>query len=430
MAVAVAAGRVSTKATSERALGTPFWRLWTAATVSNLGDGFALVAFPLLAATLTPHAGLIAGVVFAQRLPWLFFALPAGALADRLNRGTAMAFVDTARTAVLVIVTTAVATDTVSIPLLYGAAFVLGSFETLFAAASHAAVPAVVAEKDLDRANGYLFASETAGGELVGPALGGLLFAVSASVPFLGDGISFLFSAVLLVGLRSRLVAPARTEPVTLRADMKSGISFFRVSPILRLLAVLVGGLALCQAMVMSVLVVYGLKVLDLSIAGYGVFLAAGAVGSVLGGLAAGRVKAVLGTAGVLIGSATLAAASYVLVGATSSAPLAGGLFVVETFAVACGSIASLSLRQVIVPDELRGRVGNLFRMCIWGVIPLGALAGGIVAQFGGLRAPFLLAGAAQLVLTAAIAGRIRAEVEVVEPRPQRLVDVAGVAVA
>src|SRR5688572_29183172 len=79
---------------SRRALGAPFWRFWTAATVSNLGDGFALVAFPLMATRLTDSAGLVAGAVFAQRLPWLLFGLPAGALADRLNRARAMAFVD------------------------------------------------------------------------------------------------------------------------------------------------------------------------------------------------------------------------------------------------------------------------------------------------------------------------------------------------
>src|SRR5688500_8672420 len=79
---------------SRRSLGAPFWRFWTAATVSNLGDGFALVAFPLMAARMTESAGLVAGAVFAQRLPWLLFGLPAGALADRLNRGRAMAVVD------------------------------------------------------------------------------------------------------------------------------------------------------------------------------------------------------------------------------------------------------------------------------------------------------------------------------------------------
>src|SRR3954452_11193368 len=77
-----------------RPLGTSYWQLWTATVISALGDGVALVAFPLLAAGLTRRPLLIAGVAMAQRLPWLLLSLPAGALADRVDRRRLMSGID------------------------------------------------------------------------------------------------------------------------------------------------------------------------------------------------------------------------------------------------------------------------------------------------------------------------------------------------
>ena len=399
----------SRNSASGPALGRSFWSFWTAAAVSNVGDGFALVAFPLLATGLTDNAGLVAGVVFAQRLPWLLLALPAGALADRLNRGRAMGLVDLTRAGVLLAVVALTASDAMSLPALYLAGFALGSLETLFAAASHAAVPALVGDGPaLDRANGYLFATETAGSELAGPALGGLLFAASTTAPFATDAVSFVVSAVLLLKLRHRLPAPASPERrPSLRSDIAAGVRFFRGHRTLRPLGTLVCGLAFCQSMVMGILVLFGIQVLGLSDMGYGLFLAAGAIGSVIGGLLAGRVRAAMGDTGVLLGSAALAAAAYLVVAATTSPFVAVLAFVAETFAVGCGSVASISLRQALVPDALRGRVGNVFRMLIWGVIPLGALAGGLVAEFWTLSGAIAAAGALQGVIVLATARRL-----------------------
>ena len=89
--------------------------------------------------------------------------------------------------------------------------------------------------------------------------------------------------------------------------------------------------------------------------------------------------------------------------------------FALEAFAVGCGTVASLSLRQSLVPDELRGRVSNAFRMCIWGVIPIGALVGGLLAQFGGVRLPFVLAGIAQLTVVGLLGSRLLSRLQATE---------------
>src|SRR5687767_13589695 len=87
--------------TTTRPLGAGFTRLWTASALSNVADGVYIVVLPLLAATLTRSPALVAGVALAERLPWLVFALPAGALADRLDRRRVMIAVELLRFAVI-----------------------------------------------------------------------------------------------------------------------------------------------------------------------------------------------------------------------------------------------------------------------------------------------------------------------------------------
>ena len=396
-------------------LGARYWRLWGAAVVSGAGDGLAAVAFPLLAATVTRDPASVAGLLVAGHLPWLVFGLVAGALADRLDRIRLMAAADVVRAGVLAAMAAAVAGGRASLWLAYLAVFALGSAETLFTAASHAALPGLVPLERLDRANGYLLAAQTVGGELAGPAVGGLLFAAAAAAPFVADGASFAASALLLVGLRAASSAagppvPA-AAPSTVRADVVAGLRWFWSSRLLRLLALVVGVLALCQAMAVGVLVLFGLEVLGLSGAAYGALVGLGAVGNVVGGLLADRVKARLGPAGALTGGALVAAVAYLVLAATSSVVLAGAALVAEAFAVACGRVASISLRQTVVPDEYRGRVTNAFLTVIWGVVPVGSLAGGLLARSLGLRAAFLAAFAVQALVALAAAAPLRRRV-------------------
>lgn len=400
------------RARPKPSLGPHFWRLWSASTISNLGDGLALVAFPLMATQLTDAALLVAGVTIAQRIPWLFFALPAGALADRLNRAGAMASVDLGRALILLGLACAAGAGALSIPLLYIAAFALGTLETMFAACAHAAIPALVGRERLDQANGYMSATETGGAELVGPALGGVLFAAAVAVPVAADAVTFAASAALLVKLRQRLPAPRREQETQLREEITAGLQFFRGHPLLRLLAGIVGGLAFLQAMVMAVIVLFAIEELQLSSSGYGLFVATGSVGGIAGALLAERFHRSLGTARTVTASAALAAAGYLLIALTNRPAVAAVGWVIETFAVSCGNVATISTRHRLVPDELQGRVGNIFRMSIWGVIPLGLLSGGILATAGGNRLPIVVAGVAQLVLAALTCRVLRRRLE------------------
>ena len=147
-------------------------------------------------------------------------------------------------------------------------------------------------------------------------------------------------------------------------------------------------------------------------------FLAVGAVGDVAGSLFAHRVDRRLGAALTIAGAGVLAAIGYLILASTSSIGIAVVGITVEAFAVASGNVATLSLRHRIIPTELFGRVNNAFRMCVYGVVPFGALAGGLLTEGVGLRTTFVIAGLVQLGLTALLAQRLRVEVRrsVAEP--------------
>jgi MFS family permease len=395
-----------------QAANRPLRWLLGAAGISSLGDGLAVVALPLLATRLTRDPRLIAGLLVAERLPWLGLSLAAGSLADRLPRLALMRMADIVRATVLLAAGLGALGGRLSLPILYLLALSLGAAETVFSTASQATLADLVPLDGLDRANGLLFSGQAGGEQLIGPALGGVVFAISASAPLLVDGFSFFASAVMLAQAARRVRAP---EPVAAvgasppaAAGIKAGLRAFAAVGVLRVLMVLLSGLGLCQAMALALLVVYATRTLHLGPAEYGLFIAAGSVGNVGAGLLVSKIRARCGTATIMTACAVAAASAYLVLAATSSTLVAVGAFIVESFAVVCGCVTSLTVRQSAVPSELRGRIASIFRMAIFGAVPVGAIAGGLLAQLGGVRLPFLVAGGLQLTLAAATARPLR----------------------
>jgi MFS family permease len=361
-----------------------------------------MVAFPLLALTLTTKPVLIAGVAVAGRLPALLCSVPAGALVDRVNRRHLVLLVNLARVVALAAFASAVLAGGDCLPAIYATVFVLGTGDMVFNVATQACLPAMVSGRDLPRANGYVATAEVSGEQFVGPALGGLAFAASQAVPFIADAASFLVSAVLL-----RNALPGRVRRRDRRpflVDIGEGLRWFLGNPLLRLLAVVVASLAFCQAMVFGELVLYGTHRLGLGRVGYGLFFAGAAAGNVIGSLATSRIYARLGPARCITGAAVLAGVAYVVLSVTASVATATMLLFVEAVAVAVGNVTTLSLRQRVIPPELLGRVGGAFRLLVFGFIPLGALTGGLLTAAFGLSTAFRSAGVLQLVVFAVAA--------------------------
>ncbi|WP_456844473.1 MFS transporter, partial [Cellulomonas sp. P5_C6] len=170
-------------------LGTRFRWLLASSWSSNLGDGIVIAAGPLLVASRTDDAFLVALAALLQWLPPLVFGLWAGALTDRLDRRRLVILVDSLRTVVLVLLAVAVATDVASILLVLTAMFLLGTAETFADNASSTLVPMLVKRDDLALANSRIQAGFVTVNQLVGPPLGAFLFAAGQALPFAAEAI-------------------------------------------------------------------------------------------------------------------------------------------------------------------------------------------------------------------------------------------------
>jgi MFS family permease len=371
-------------------LGTHYWRLWWANAISSTGDGAFVAALPLLAVTISRDPRLVAVVTAAGYLPWMVLSLPAGALVDRYDRATLMWRAQAAQAAVVATVAVLVVFGIANIAVLGLAGLLLGSAEVVFSNAAQAVLPALVPPELLARANGSQQVSLTVGETFLGPPAGSLLFAVAAALPFGLDALSFAGSAALLARLpRSRKDA-GQARP-TIRAQIAEGLRWLSRHRLLRVVAVLLGIYNFANQMGQAVLVLLATETLHVGTRGYGLLLAVTAVGSVVGGLVSPLVTTRLGILPSLILGGAVDAAVFAGLGLAPDPAVAALMLAGQGFAVTMWNVVTVSLRQQVVPAHLLGRVNSVYRMLGWGLMPLGALAGGFVAHAAGLRAPYIV---------------------------------------
>jgi len=384
---------------TRQSLGRRFDYLWATFAVASLGDGFGYGAVPLLALVVDPRPLAVAGVAAADTFPWLVLALPAGALADRFERGRLMAVVNLARGLILALLAVLVAADHITLSLLVLLVFANGGARAIYYSASQATVPELIETPSLAHANGILSGTEAATEHLGGPILGTLAFALAKFLPFAADATAVGVSGLSLLGFRTRRpdVAPAP-------GSILHGARWLMKDRTLRLLVILLTALAGLQGIVLGVLVIVATTDWGVPKSLYGAFLAAGALGNVPGALLADRVSSRIGSIPTLISAAVLSGLAYLVMAFARDWLLAGAAFAVVGFAVYAGSVIANSLRQQLTPRDLMGRVGSAWRGIVWGAIPLGSLIGGGLADLGGLRLPLFIAGVAQCIVAVALA--------------------------
>jgi MFS family permease len=377
-------------------LGRNFQLLFAASAVSMLGDGVGLTALPLLAARLSADPLPVALVAAAGRLPWLLFGLVAGAIADRHDRRRLMWRTDALRALLAGGLAIGVLTGAIGIWALAAFAFVLATAGVLFDSAAQALIPAVVADGEpLQRANGRLAGAQMAGEQMAGPAVGGVLFAAAAAVPFALDALSFAGSAALLGRVRGQFRPhdPAAGTR-SLRRDIVEGVRWLAGHRLLRSLALLGSVVNAALAAQEAVLVVLATGRLHLSATGYGLLIAGSAAGGISASLTATGVATRIGTAATIRYGIPLIALGSLGTGLAPTGWFCGLCFGVTVYAAVLLNVAIAPLRQTLMPDALRSRVFSAMRVLAFGAMPLGAVLGGAIAAWLGIRAPFVLAAA------------------------------------
>lgn len=382
-------------------LGRAFTALFSASALSNLADGVLKIAVPLAAVRLTDSPLLLGGLGMALSLPWLLFALPVGAIADRVDRRHAMLAATIGRAVVVALVTLAFTTDLASIWLLYAGAFVIGIAEVLYDTTAQSVLPQVVGRDALPTANARLQGVEIATNQFVGPPLGGWLVGIGVALAIGTPAVLWTLAVVALARMRGSY-RPARdvgrtAQPFvrSLRADIREGLGFLLQSRVLRSLAMMTGLANLASAAAGAVFVLFAVgsgSPMGLTEPQFGLLTTASAAGAILGSVLAGRVTARLGRARS-IAAATVAFVVMAGTPALTANPwLIGAAWALGGFGVMVWNVIVVSLRQSITPDALLGRVNSCYRLLAWGTMPVGALLGGAIGEALGLRAVFVTA--------------------------------------
>ncbi|MFD4633368.1 MFS transporter [Streptomyces sp. NPDC058284] len=383
--------------------GSGYHRMIGAASASAVGDGMRFAALPLLSAALLHDAFQVSAVTAATTVPWLLFGLPAGAYADRFERGRLMVAADLLRAATLIVTVVLLACDWLTFWPLMTAAFLLGVGEVLFDCASFALLPGIVPREKLEAANGRLFAVQTVGRDLLGHVLGGVFFVLGRVIPLLLDALSFLVSAALLTGVRGPRPERSAVRP-RLLTDIREGLVHVLRDPLLRALTFSAGVINAVYLGQIAVFVILVRDVLGLPDAAYGALLAAGAAGGVAGSVAASRMTGALGRVPTLIGNLALMGLGGLAVAATDSVYVVTAGYCAAGFGLMVWNVVAVSLRQELIPDRLLGRATGVYRLFAWGTMPLGALIFGWLSTSAGPRTAFAVGGAVTLLMCPPIA--------------------------
>ncbi|WP_419906769.1 MFS transporter [Hoeflea sp.] len=401
--------------------------LFTGSALSNLGDGIAALAFPWLATMISSNPLHIAIVAFATRLPWFLLALPAGVITDRTDRQRLMVGADVIRL-LLSLGVVGIILGSPALPLaedsdlrlplilaLSSVAFLLGTAEVFRDNTAQTVLPMLVEPKDLESANGQIWSIEQVMGSFVGPPVAGLLIALAVPAPFGFDALMFALSAWCLW----LIVFPMRKE-IRARAgfltEFKDGLRWIAGHALILRLAVMLGLLNALHTMTLTILVLYAQEVLFVSAFGYGLLLTAGAAGGVLGGLVCPSVARRIGNGKSLMLALCVFPLPFLVIAWTSSPFLVAAALFVEMLAALLWNVVTVSYRQRVIPNALLGRVNGIYRFLGWGMMPLGALAGGFVVSVAetelgreaALRLPFVCAALGCLALLVYAAFKLR----------------------
>jgi MFS family permease len=353
----------------------------------------ASAGLPLLAASLTRDPRQVALVTVFAGLPWLLLALHTGALADRWDRRRTMWLCDLASAVVMAGLAAGVLVGTASLWVLCAVAFAAASISTLFDSANQAALPSLVGRDQLSTANSRLYTGTVLAGLFVGPPLGSWSYVAQPAAPFAVNAVTFVGSAALVFAIRTRFRTPGRSG-VGLTREIGDGVRWLWRHRRLRALVVLLTAWNLTETAVLGVLVLYALQRLQVAPSAYGLLLTGVAVGGVLGAAVAPRLERWWGAGRLILVTVALTVLADAGLAVTRTAVAAGVLLGVVGFAAFAFNVVSVSYRQSVVPDELQGRVSSAYRFATWGIAPVGAGLGGVVAAAAGLPAVFWCAAA------------------------------------
>lgn len=387
-----------------RRLGRDFRWLFASSLTSNIGDGIALAAAPLLIASMTDSPVLVASGAIMQYLPWLLFGLHAGAIADRIDRRLLIMVANGIRALVLIGLCVFLVTGMASIWMVLIVAFLYGTAEVFVDTTSSTLLPMMVRKADLGIGNARLQAGFLVANQLGGPPLGAFLFAIGSFWPFAVQGLCVALAIVLIsriTAIRRAQPADAPRERTPVHTDILSGIRWLWQNPPVRTLVIIILTFNVTWAAPWGVLVLYATDYLQMGPVGYGALTTASAIGGLAATLLFGRLERRFSFASLMRVCLSAEVLMHLAFALTTSGAVAFVIMIAFGAYAFVWATISTTVRQRLVPHHLQGRIASVNMVGVFGGLVIGQALGGVIAQVWGPTGPwwFAFVGAAITLL-------------------------------
>ncbi|WP_213456468.1 MFS transporter [Rhizomonospora bruguierae] len=373
-------------------LSTGYRWLLASSWVTNLGDGIAVAAGPLLVASLTDDPFLISLAALLRWAPPLAFGLSAGVLSDRLNRRRIIAVADGSRAVVLTLLVVALLTGSLSVVVALLGLGVIATAEVFADNAAGTLAPMLVHRDDLALANSRLQTGFITLNQLAGPPIGAAIFAAGRAWPFLTEAVLTALGVLLI----SRVVLPRHgRDPQrrsSLRRDIAEGFRWTANHAAVRTLALTILIFNVTFGAAWSILVLYAADRLHMGAVGFGLLTTASAVGGLLGTALYGPITRRVSLGNIMRVGLIIETLTHLALAVVTTPWIALLVFFVFGAHAFIWGTTSITIRQRAVPAELQGRVGSVNVVCVYGGLVVGSAVGGVLATRFGVTAPFWFA--------------------------------------
>jgi MFS family permease len=386
-------------------LGKDFSRIWSASLITNLVDGVLKLSAPLLAVSLTEDPILIGLLSALGLLPWLFFAIPIGALVDRIDKRRALVLGNFGRSALALFVAFSISEEFINIWILLCCVFLFGICEVLVDTTAQSVLPQILDKSNFERGNSRLQISEVIVAQFAGSPLSGFLYAIAIALPFYFSTTGFFIAALLLALFPfHKDVNPVHEddegkERLGLIGDIKFALNYLYQDKRIFSIVVITTSIGFFYSLSNAIAPLFILKELDVAPSYFGVVLAIQGIGALAGSVMAPVASKKLGRGRALALNLFLASIMIVFTGLAPNAYVFVAISVVIGFTISVWNILLMSLYQSLIPAHLYGRIHGARRTIVWGLMPIGSVIGGVIAR-GGLRLPFLIGGAVATLIS------------------------------
>ncbi|HEX3722595.1 MAG TPA: MFS transporter [Nitrolancea sp.] len=366
--------------------GSDFLIFWGGQTISNFGNAITLLVIPLLIFKLTGSALNLAISSAAEFLPYLLFGLWIGAAVDRLDRRTVMIVADLGRALMLGTIPFLADAGLLHVWWVYVVGFMNSTLAIAFNTSEFASIPHLVDRSDLVTANGRIQASYSVA-TVAGPLIAGVFvgFVAPETVLFL-DSATFLISIVSLLLIRRSLNAAEheQQELTRLRQDVVEGLGYVWRNPVLRAISIMMALINFVGASTGAQIVYFAKERFHASDGRVSLLYSVGGIGVVLLSLSAGSLRKRWSFSRVAL---TALFINGILTAGFALMPNYWAALTIWGLLSGCGILFNIntgSLRQMIVPDHLLGRVSSVASVLAWSGIPLGSFLGGLAIEWTG----------------------------------------------